>query len=115
MPSVFIVNEPRASRGSAPQYDTAPAGMFGDVVYIFENDGPRPGADPSWAVSHAKQILSEKAQPGDFIVWAGGDPMTMVVVASLMADLVDGHINYLAWNRTFKTYTPVPLSLFDGE
>lgn len=114
MPTVFIVNEPREAREGAPQYDTGPASMFGDVVYVFENDGPRPGTDPSWAVEHAHSVLAQ-AQQGDFIVWAGGDPMTMVIVAAIMCDVVDGTLNYLAWNRTFKTYTPVPLGIFNGE
>lgn len=114
MATVFIVNQPRAPRNpDAMQYDVGPAEMFGEVVFVFEEDGQRPGSNVDWAIERAQEVLST-AEPGDFIVWAGGDPMTMVITAAILADTLEGQLNYLAWNRSFGTYTPIPLDIFKG-
>jgi len=114
MTKVFIVNEPDESRvpeGRAT-YDVSPASMFGEVVYIFTADNPPPVRDRERAIDRAHRVLSE-ANSGDFIVWAGGDPLGMVIAASILADYTDGKFNYLMWDRAVRAYAPVSIQLFD--
>lgn len=39
--------------------------------------------------------------------------MTLLVVATIMADNLNGELMYLVCNRSLATYTPVPLNLFE--
>lgn len=117
MPKVYIVNEPDESRvpeGRAT-YDVSPASMFGEVVFIFGADFPPPVRDRERAVRRAHEVLAD-AEPGDFVVWAGGDPLGMVIAAAVLADYTDGNFNYLMWDRAIRAYAPVPMEIYiNGE
>jgi hypothetical protein len=117
MPKVFIVNEPDESRvpeGRAT-YDVSPAAEFGDVVFVFTADNPSPVRDREAAVARAHEVLAD-AEPNDFIVWAGGDPLGMVIAAAVLADYTDGNFKYLMWDRFIRAYAPVPMEVFtNGE
>uniref|UniRef100_A0AAU7VGV4 Uncharacterized protein n=1 Tax=Dinoroseobacter phage vB_DshS_R26L TaxID=3161158 RepID=A0AAU7VGV4_9CAUD len=118
MPRVFIVNEPDESR--APEgratYDTNPARAFGQIVFINPADQPVPVRDPERAVERAHEVLAD-ASEDDFLVWAGGDPLGLIIAASILADKTDGQFTYLKWDRAARAYAPAPLDLFpdNGE
>lgn len=120
MPTVFIVNEPDESR--APEgratYDTNPARAFGRVQFVFTADMPVPVRDPDRAIAHAHEVLGQ-ATEDDYLVWAGGDPLGLIIAASVMADVTDGRFNYLKWDRAARAYAPAPLEMFpdngDGD
>lgn len=118
MPRVFIVNEPDESR--APEgraaYDTNPARAFGQVVFINPADQPVPVRDPERAVERAHDVLSD-ATSDDYLVWAGGDPLGLILAASILADKTDGQFTYLKWDRAARAYAPATLDLFqiNGE
>ena len=116
MSQVFIVNEPDESRVPAGRqsWDTSPAHYFGDVTYVFTADNPPPVRDRENAMVRAHEVLG-KAEHGDFLVWAGGDPFGLVLVASILADYTDGQFTYLMWDRMARSYAPVPVSIFNGE
>ncbi len=116
MPKVFIVNEPDESRVPAGRasWDTSPAVYFGELVYVFTADNPPPVRDREAAIARAHEVLSD-ATPGDFLVWAGGDPFGMVLAAAIMADYTDGQFTYLMWDRMARSYAPVPVQLFNGD
>lgn len=115
MSKVFIVNEPDESRVPAGRasWDTSPAAYFGEMVYVFEAHNPPPVRDREAALARAHEVLSE-ATSDDFLVWAGGDPFGMVIVAAVMADYTDGQFTYLMWDRMARTYAPVPVNLFNN-
>lgn len=117
MPKVFIVNEPDASRvpeGRA-SYDTSPAAIFGELVYVFPAREDPPVRNRDLAMARAHEVLSE-ATSDDFLVWAGGDPFGMVIAAAVMADYTDGQFYYLMWDRMARAYAPIAVDLFiNGE
>lgn len=116
MSTVFIVNEPDESR--APEgratYDTNPARAFGQVVFINPADLPVPVRDPERAIERAHDVLAN-ATEDDYLVWAGGDPLGLIIAAAILADKTDGQFTYLKWDRAARAYAPAPLDLFNGE
>jgi hypothetical protein len=116
MPKVFIVNEPDESRvpeGRAA-YDTNPARAFGRIEFIFTNEHGAPVRNPERAVDTAHAVLSD-ATPNDYLVWAGGDPLGLIIASAVLADITDGKFNYLKWDRAARAYAPVELDLFNGD
>lgn len=116
MPRVFIVNEPDESR--APEgratYDTNPARAFGKIVFINPADRPVPVRDPEGAVDRAHAVLADVTSE-DYLVWAGGDPLGLIIAAAVMADNTDGKFTYLKWDRAARAYAPEALDLFNGD
>lgn len=112
MSKVFIVNEPDESRVPAGRasWDTSPAAHFGELVYIFTADTPPPVRDRDNAIDRAHEVLQD-AEPGDYIVWAGGDPFGMILAAGILADYTDGQFNYLMWDRMARAYVPIDVDL----
>lgn len=114
MTTVFIVNEPDESRtpeGRAT-YDTNPARAFGVVKFIFPADALAPVRDPERAFEIAHDAL-QFATPDDCLVWAGGDPLGLIIAAAILADKTEGQFKYLKWDRAARAYAPVNLSIFD--
>ena len=114
MATVYIVNEPdesRATEGRAT-YDTNPARAFGRIEFVFPA-GMVPVRNPERAIERAHEALAN-ATEDDFLVWAGGDPLGMIIVASILADKTDGNFTYLKWDRAARAYAPVPLEMFDN-
>jgi hypothetical protein len=94
--------------------------QYGDLEFVFRADQQTPSGDPEWAIEHAEEVLSDASQD-DFLVWCGGDPMSAVVVSTIMSDITGGTLNYLKWERERKQdgtrtgrgyYIAVPLALF---
>lgn len=115
MPNVYIVNEPDETRvpPGRQSWDISPAAHFGDIVYVFPASAEPPVRNREYAMARAHEVLSE-AEPGDYIVWAGGDPFGMVLVAAILADYTEGQFNYLMWDRMARSYAPIPVDLFEG-
>ena len=112
MPKVYIVNEPDESRVPAGRasWDTSPAAHFGELVYIFTADQPPPCRDKESAIERAHEVL-ENAEPGDYLVWAGGVPFGMIIAAAILAVYTDGQFNYLMWDRMARSYAPLDVDL----
>ena len=116
MATVFIVNEPDESRtpeGRAT-YDTNPARAFGRVEFIFPAEMKSPVRNPEAATERALDVLAG-ATKDDYLVWAGGDPLGLIIASSILADNTEGQFNYLKWDRAARAYAPVPLNLFETE
>lgn len=116
MPKVFIVNEPDESRipeGRAA-YDTNPARAFGRIEFIYKNEHGAPVRNPERATETALEVLADATEE-DYLVWAGGDPLGLIIAAAIMCDLTGGKFNYLKWDRAARAYAPVSLDLFNGE
>lgn len=117
MRKVFIVNQPAPTRATT-MYDISPAMQYGEVVLVFTADLPKPSDNPKWAISHAYEVLKDM-QHDDFIVWAGGDPFGMVIVAAIAAKVTHGRFKYLRWERQrikgratgAGYYAPVPVDI----
>lgn len=99
MSRVFVVNQPLPRRSTAGfSYDVSPAMQYGEIRFVFTADYPSPSVDPQGAIKHANAVLEDITED-DYIVWAGGDPLGMVIVAGIVTDLLDGQVRYLKWER----------------
>lgn len=99
MPTVYVVCQPRPMK-NRPQsmYDISPALEHGELKFIFTSDMINPSSDPDAAVEHVQGVL-EDIQPHDYIVWAGGDPLALAIVAAVAAERLEGEFRYLKWER----------------
>lgn len=120
MPTVFVVNQPTPRRSpNGFVYDVSPALQYGEVKFVFTADRPSPSDDPEGAVLHAERVLAD-ATEDDFLVWAGGDPMGLVIVSSILADITQGPIRYLRWERARENgertgggyYAPILINVY---
>ena len=50
-------------------------------------------------------------KPEDYLLLAG-DPVLIGIVTAIAADMLDGEINLLKWDRQEKVYLPLHLSLY---
>jgi hypothetical protein len=105
-------------------YDVSPALSYGDIVFVFTADEPLPVQDPTAAITRAHAVLCDITED-DYLVWAGGDPLGLVIAGAVAADYLDGKVRYLKWERardgdvrspTRGFYAPVKLDIFpQGE
>lgn len=110
MPKVFIVNEPDETRTPAgrPMYDVTPAEQFGQVDFVFKANERSPVQDPTDAVDRAWEVLKE-ADSDDYLVWAGGDPLGLIIASAVMSDITERSFNYLKWDRAVGNYVAVQI------
>lgn len=102
MSTVFIVNQPREVPQSANRatYNVSPAMEYGNIRFIFTQDKfPSPSADLVNAIEHAWECLKDYDCENDFIVWAGGDPISMLIVAPILYEVSTGVVKYLKYER----------------
>lgn len=104
MPKVFIVNEPnKTSSFVRANYDVTPALQFGEIEFVFPHDKfyrPTPSDNIARAVAHAWKVLAKFNPATDYIVWAGGDPISMLIVAPILFEIADTRpIKYLKFER----------------
>lgn len=117
MPNVFVVSQPPKNRApTGMECATTPAEIFGDIVYVFPLGMPRPCTNREESIERARDVLST-AKPGDFLLWAGGDPFGLAIAASILSDFLDGQFNYLLWDRNVGAYSPLKVDLLftDGD
>lgn len=125
--TVFVVNQPRENpkSGLGASYDISPALQYGPITFIFSQvDFPSPSEDLDAAIAHAWDVLENFDPEADFVVWAGGDPISMLLVAPILFDLAQDNVRYLKFERArnvdgAKTqagyYEPKLVNLFKGR
>lgn len=128
MSTVYIINEPHKNpRGRlvTSPYDVSPAAEHGSVEFIFPGkDFPSPSEDIERAVEHAWEVLENFNAEEDYIVWAGGDPISMLIVAPILYDIAGDGVRYLKFERSRSSsgdkmssgrYLPRTVTLFDED
>jgi len=99
MAKVFIVNRPVTKNSSSFTYDVSPAQEFGEVVFLFDStQRPEPSENPSAARQHILSTLENFDPDDDFIVWAGGDPLGMLLVSAHLGAWHNS-VKYLKWEK----------------
>lgn len=96
-PRVFVINEPTVSRtGRRP--DLHPMEKYGEVRTLVKE-----GEYPSFAPREALQRITERLRDfdpnRDFLAWAGGEPLSAVMVGSLLADMDITDVRWLRYER----------------
>lgn len=127
MSTVYIINQPRENgrSSSMPSYDVSPAMQYGDITFVFTTDDfPSPSADLKEAIDHAWEVLKDFNVEEDYIVWAGGDPISMLLVAPILFDIAGDDIRYLKFERgrdpsgsrtQLGYYSPKTVTLFNED
>jgi len=127
MPRVYIINQPRDNPRAAlgPSYDVSPAMQYGEIHFVFPTDDfPSPSADLDRAIEHAWKALADFDAETDYVVWAGGDPISMLIAAPILFDLAGDGVRYLKFERGRAPngdkiqsgyYSPKTVTLFNEE
>lgn len=94
---VFIVQ-------NVKRFNFTPALEFGPLKVIFNEDEHRGVHDPKLSVEIAWKVLQdEEFQPDDYLL-AVGDPSLIGIVFAIAANLNDGVMNLLQWDKQSLKY-----------
>lgn len=93
---VYVVQKPKPGP-SGFVYDISPAQSFGSLAFIFD-DTEQPGAKPGPSMHKAQSALRDFCDE-DYILWAGGDPAAMAIVAMAASRINNGRVKFLRWER----------------
>lgn len=123
MPTVYLIAQPTVKRNGV-QPDLTPLAKFGDVKVVLPS-GDNPSRRPSHAVRVIDDRLNNFNPDTDFLVWAGGDTLSAIMVGYLLAEY---HITVFTWlrfdrereqgtGRRLETgyYTPVAVDMRDPQ
>jgi hypothetical protein len=80
------------------QSDVSPAAVYGSVEFVL---GPqdRTSHSPEIVLSKLRKCLRDFDPVEDYILWAGGDPLSLMLVGSVLADMGFTEWRYLRYER----------------
>lgn len=109
--TVYIVQKPRPRidriTGKQSDLDLSSAGHYGRIEYVFDTDD-RPSVMPGPMLEKAKGVLKDFGE-GDFLLWAGGDPVAFMIATGVAGQVNMGKVPFLVWERQPVPYgQPVP-------
>lgn len=111
---VFVVQLHRHRDGAdnmVEKYDISDAAKWGDVVYLL--DGAQRLDDIPAVVESLYSDLSDM-QPGDRLLLIG-NPVLIGMAMAVAADVCDGHVGLLYWERRDHSYHPIDIDYGYGE
>lgn len=101
MPTVYLVQQGTFNLTPAKEWGNVKVLMPPMVQMLFD--------DPLMVDQIAEGLKHIK--PEDYLLLAG-DPVLIGIVTAIAADMLDGEINLLKWDRQEKVYLPLHLSLY---
>ena len=101
MPRVYLVQQGAFNLPPAKKWGSVRVLMPPMVQMLFD--------DPLIVDQIADGLQDIK--PEDYLLLAG-DPVLIGIVTAIAADMLDGEINLLKWDRQEKVYLPLHLSLY---
>ncbi len=93
--TVFVINKPSPDP-NLTYGDVTQAVEYGSIVFVF--DGVLPNEDPISAETIAWEKLRNFSDD-DYLLWAGGDPVGLMIAAPMVAILNKGNIKCLYWKQ----------------
>lgn len=96
-PTVYLINAPTLS-GSGRLPDLTPMAEYGTIKVLVEN-GEYPSFKPQECLRKIYQRLKDCDEERDYIAWAGGEPLSAVMVGAVLADLDKTSIRWLRFER----------------
>jgi hypothetical protein len=93
------------------QPDVSPAAVYGEIRFVL-SAGDRTSANPELSIERLRRALSEFDPRTDFIVWAGGDPLSAIVTGMVMLDLGITKFRYLRFEKNRNTKHGEPVTGF---
>ena len=90
------------------QADVSPAAVYGDIIFIL-SAGDRTCSNPELSIEKLARGLENFKYKEDFIVWAGGDPLSAIAAGAILFDLGITKFRFLRFekNRASKPGQPV--------
>jgi len=83
--TVFIICQPKPGP-QGNMYDVSPAQEYGPIEYIFEAY-QNPSANPTRSLKRVRDILEKFNPDKDYIVTAGGDPYSALLVGYVISKM----------------------------
>jgi hypothetical protein len=93
------------------QMDVSPAAVYGEIHFVLST-GDRTCANPELSMDRLRRALREFKPRDDFILWAGGDPLSLLVAGMVMLDLGITKFRYLRFEKNRNTKAGQPMTGF---
>ena len=90
------------------QADVSAAGVYGEICFVL-SAGDRTCANPELSIEKLRRALRDFDPNRDFVVWAGGDPLSAIITGMVFMDLGIPKFRFLRFekNRNIKHGQPV--------
>lgn len=103
-PTVWLIQQPKGIKkdGTYWEPDLSSATKFGKIIPLLEpND--RPSLLPAPTYRKMETGLCAYS-PGDYFLWAGGDPCALFMAGSIAQRLGYPDVQFLRWERSRNEY-----------
>ena len=118
MSRVFVIQNTRYPA------DVSPAKIYGEVEYVL-GTGDRTSSNPDFSARKLFAALETFDSNKDFILWAGGDPLSCMLTGAVLAELGVLRYKYLRFEKDRASrnpgdpvtgfYVPVQVDLSSSE
>lgn len=117
MSKVFVLQATRY------QADVSPAAVYGEIMFVL-SAGDRTCSNPELSAEKLYAALKEFDPYEDYIVWAGGDPLSSLMTGMVLMDLGITKFRFLRFEKSRNTkagepttgyYSPVEVNLEEKE
>ena len=89
--------------------DFSTASRYGEIITVFDKSD-RPSQMPGQMLHKIRRILKD-FEPGDYILWAGGDPLGLQLAGIVLQELNIKSYKFLSWDKFEGNYTPVEVKI----
>jgi len=93
------------------QADVSPAAVYGDIVFVL-SAGDRTCSNPEASMDKLFQALEKFNYKEDFIVWAGGDPLSAILAGMILSELGITKFRFLRFEKSHASKPGQPVSGF---
>lgn len=93
------------------QADVSPAAVYGEIQFILAA-GDRTCSNPELSMDKLRRALRNFRPHHDYIVWAGGDPLSALVTGMVLKDLGITKFRFLRFEKNRHTKVGEPVTGF---
>lgn len=93
------------------QADVSPAAVYGDIRFVL-SPSDRSCSNPELSLGKLFKELEEFRPREDFIVWAGGDPLSAILAGMVLAELGILKFRFLRFEKNRHTKPGQPVTGF---
>lgn len=105
------------------QADVSPAAVYGEIRFVL-SAGDRTCSNPELSMEKLRRALEDFEPNRDFIVWAGGDPLSAIAAGMVLLELGIRKFRFLRFEKNRHTrpgepttgfYSPVEVHLEEEQ
>lgn len=93
------------------QADVSPAAVYGEIRFVL-SAGDRTCSNPELSMDKLRRALADFDVNRDFIVWAGGDPLSAIVAGMVLLELGIRKFRFLRFEKNRNTKAGQPVTGF---